>query len=276
MRPSTVRLVDPTTDVAVADRMPPLQTRFVLGMRVDATTYDDAAWRIVGWAKGGESRYVCVATVNNVMEAHDDGRYLRVMNEADLVTPDGMPLVWGLRRMGIPQATRVYGPDLTPVVLDMAEAEGVPVGFYGGSPRVLDALLATVAGRWPDLRVAHASSPPFRDLSAEEDEEITLSIVASGVRILFVGLGCPKQEQWMADHRDRLPAVMVGVGAAFDFLAGTKRQAPRLLQRAGLEWAFRLAMEPRRLWRRYLRHNPRFALLFGRQLVGASLGRRRA
>jgi N-acetylglucosaminyldiphosphoundecaprenol N-acetyl-beta-D-mannosaminyltransferase len=257
-------------------RIPSPPSRFILGMRVDATTYPDAARRVVGWAKSGESRYVCVATVNNVMEAHDDGRFLRAMNEADLVTPDGMPLVWGLRRLGIPKATRVYGPDLTPVVLDMAESEGIPVGFYGASPDVLRALLAAVARRWPDLHVAHASSPPFRDLSAEEDEEITLSIVASGARILFVGLGCPKQEQWMASHRGRLPAVMVGVGAAFDFLAGTKRQAPRILQRAGLEWAFRLATEPRRLWKRYLRNNPRFVLLFGRQLVRASLDRLRS
>jgi N-acetylglucosaminyldiphosphoundecaprenol N-acetyl-beta-D-mannosaminyltransferase len=258
---------------AVAGGMASLPSRFILGMRVDGTSYSDAAHRIASWAKDGDSRYVCVATVNNVMEAHDDERFLEVMNEADLVTPDGMPLVWGLRRLGIPNATRVYGPDLVPVVLDIAETDRIPVGFYGGAPDVLNALLAAVARRWPRLHIAYASSPPFTKLSAGEDQSMTEAIAGSGARIVFVGLGCPKQERWMASHRGRLPAVMVGVGAAFDFLAGKKRQAPRALQRAGLEWAFRLVMEPRRLWKRYLRHNPRFVLLFGRQLVRSALNR---
>jgi N-acetylglucosaminyldiphosphoundecaprenol N-acetyl-beta-D-mannosaminyltransferase len=253
------------SSAAVRSERPP--SRLILGMRVDGTSYPDAAHRIVTWAAAVESRYVCVATVNNVMEAHDDPGFLHVMNGADLVTPDGMPLVWGLRRLGVRGATRVYGPDLTPVVLDAAQAEGISVGFLGGSPDALQALLVAVQRRWPTLHVAYASSPPFRQLEPEEDRQINQEIRASGARILFVGLGCPKQEQWMASHRDVLPAVMVGVGAAFDFLAGTKRQAPRVLQRIGMEWAFRLAMEPRRLWKRYLRHNPRFALLFGWQLL---------
>jgi N-acetylglucosaminyldiphosphoundecaprenol N-acetyl-beta-D-mannosaminyltransferase len=250
-------------------------SRFILGMRVDGTSYPDAAHRIVSWAKDGRSRYVCVAAVNNAMEAHDDARFLQVMNEADLVTPDGMPLVWGLRKLGIPTASRVYGPDLMPWVLGVAEAERIPVGFFGGTPEVLHSLLAAVAGRWPRLQVAYASSPPFRELSPAEDQSITQTISASGARILFVGLGCPKQEKWMASHRGHLPVVMVGVGAAFDFLAGAKKQAPRILRAAGLEWAFRLVMEPRRLWKRYLRHNPRFVLLFGRQLARGSLDRSR-
>jgi N-acetylglucosaminyldiphosphoundecaprenol N-acetyl-beta-D-mannosaminyltransferase len=256
-------LIRPST--ALRNGRPP--SRFILGMRVDGTSYPDAARRILNWATGRESRYVCVATVNNVMEAHDDPDFLRVMNGADLVTPDGMPLVWGLRRLGVRGATRVYGPDLTPVVLDAAQAEGISVGFLGGAPDALHELLLAVGRRWPALRVTYASSPPFRQLEPEEHRRIIEEIRGSGARILFVGLGCPKQEQWMASHRDVLPAVMVGVGAAFDFLAGTKRQAPRILQRIGMEWAFRLAMEPRRLWKRYLRHNPRFALLFGWQLL---------
>ena len=250
-----------------------LDHRSILGMRVDATSYDDAIDRILGWARRGEHRTVGVATVNNVMESHDDPSFREVMNACDLVTPDGMPLVWGLRMLSVPQATRVYGPELTPRLLERAAAVGVPVGFYGGSQQVIGALLEVVAERWPALEVAYAFSPPFRALDREEDDEVVRSIVESGARVLFVGLGCPKQERWMHEHRDRLPLVQIGVGAAFDFLAGTKRQAPALLQRAGLEWVFRLATEPRRLWKRYLRHNPRFVMSFGAQVVRARFGR---
>jgi N-acetylglucosaminyldiphosphoundecaprenol N-acetyl-beta-D-mannosaminyltransferase len=246
-----------------------LAYRAILGMRVDALTYAEAIDRVVRWAQAGEARTVGVATVNNVMEAHDHPPFLDVMNGCDLVTPDGTPLVWGLRLLGIPDATRVYGPELTPRLLARAAEAGIPVGFYGGSPEVIDALRAVAADRWPHLKIAYAYSPPFRTLDDREDEEIVRGIVASGARILFVGLGCPKQERWMDEHRGRLPLVQLGVGAAFDFLAGTKRQAPAILQRAGLEWLFRLATEPRRLWKRYLRHNPRFVALFGAQAIRA-------
>jgi N-acetylglucosaminyldiphosphoundecaprenol N-acetyl-beta-D-mannosaminyltransferase len=242
-------------------------SRLILGMRVDATSYRDATDRIVDWALRSERRYVCVAAVNNVMRAHDDVGFRDVMNGADLVTPDGMPLVWGLRWLGVPDATRVYGPDLTPAVLTAAESARVPVGFYGGAPDVLDRLMIVLRHRWPALQVTFAQSPPFREMTAEEDRSTVHAINGSGTRILFVGLGCPKQETWMASHHGRIDAVMVGVGAAFDFMAGAKRQAPSRLRSAGLEWLFRLATEPRRLLSRYLRQNPRFALLFARQLV---------
>jgi N-acetylglucosaminyldiphosphoundecaprenol N-acetyl-beta-D-mannosaminyltransferase len=245
----------------------PLASRSILGMRVDATSYADATERIVGWAARGESRTVCVAAVNNVMQARDDPAFAEVMDGADLVTPDGMPLVWGLRQLGVPAATRVYGPDLTPRILAEAQARAIPVGFLGGTPTVLDALLAEVRRRWPDLDVAYAWSPPFTAPSDAPDAEVVSAIERSDARILFVGLGCPKQERWMAAHRGRVGAVMVGVGAAFDFLAGVKRQAPRWMMRLGLEWLFRLVTEPRRLARRYLGQNPRFALLFAAQLA---------
>jgi N-acetylglucosaminyldiphosphoundecaprenol N-acetyl-beta-D-mannosaminyltransferase len=190
------------------------------------------------------------------------------MNAADLVTPDGMPLVWGLRLLGIRTAARVYGPDLTPHLLEAAAREGIPVGFYGATDAVLEKLLRAVGSRYPSLRVAYAWAPPFRALTREEDRAATTLINDSGARILFVGLSTPKQERWMAAHRGRVEAVMLGVGAAFDFLAGTKRQAPRWMMRAGLEWLFRLASEPRRLARRYLTHNPRFLILFLTQLCG--------
>jgi N-acetylglucosaminyldiphosphoundecaprenol N-acetyl-beta-D-mannosaminyltransferase len=249
-----------------------LPSRSLLGMRVDATSYRDAAERTIVWASEGASKAIAVATVNNVMEAYDDPSFRDVMNRADLVTPDGMPLVWGLRMLGIRSATRVYGPELTPVILAEAERAAIPVGFYGGSPEVVDRLVATVGERYPALDVVYAVSPPFREATDDEDQRTVDAIDASGCRVLFVGLGCPKQERWMMAHRDRIDAVMVGVGAAFDFLAGTKKQAPAVLQRWGLEWAFRLATEPRRLWRRYLRHNPRFVALFGAQVIRTRIG----
>ena len=240
--------------------------RHVLGTRVDATSYDDAARRVVRWAATRESRYVCVATVHMVMEGHDDRAYQRIVNGADLVTPDGMPLVWALRLLGVPGATRVYGPELTSTLCARAAEESVPVGFYGSSPAVVDAMVRRLARAVPGLHVAYRWCPPFRELSAEEDARVVREINASGAGILFVGLGCPKQERWMAAHRGRVRAVMVGVGAAFDFIAGAKRQAPPVVQRLGMEWCFRLLCEPRRLWKRYLHHNPRFVALLAAQL----------
>jgi N-acetylglucosaminyldiphosphoundecaprenol N-acetyl-beta-D-mannosaminyltransferase len=238
-----------------------MTTSAVLGMRVNVTTYAGATSTIRDWASEGTSKYVCIASVNNVMESYDSPQFQRVMNEADLVTPDGMPVVWGLRLLGNKNATRVYGPDLTPVLLEMAESSGLPVAFYGGAPEVLIRLLEVVASRFPRLQVAYSWSPPFRPLTPEEDARIVSEINQSGARIVFVGLNTPKQDYWMAAHRGRLQAVMVGVGAAFDFLAGSKPQAPRWMMPLGLEWLFRLATEPRRLWKRYLKHNPRYVVL---------------
>lgn len=245
--------------------MEPPENRTIIDVRVDATSYGDATRRIGVWAERGESRYVCVCNVHMVMEAHDDPRFREVVNGADLVTPDGMPLVWALRLMGVKDASRVYGPELMPALLVMAQERALPVGLYGGSPAVLDRLLARLGELFPDLEVAYAHSPPFGPGESQEGE--LEKIRGSGARLLFVALGCPKQERWMARHRGRVPAAMVGVGAAFDFLAGAKPQAPRLLQAMGLEWAFRLSTEPRRLWRRYLIHNPRFVALTAKQLA---------
>jgi N-acetylglucosaminyldiphosphoundecaprenol N-acetyl-beta-D-mannosaminyltransferase len=238
-----------------------VQSREILGVRVDATNYERATEQIVSWASSGLSRYVSLCTVNQIMEARDSSGYAQVMREADLVTSDGMPLVWLLKRLGIPNATRVYGPDLMPLVLSAAARRGVPVGFYGGSSTVLDRLVNLARQRFQGLQIAYAEAPPFRAATAEEDESSIQNLNASGVRILFVGIGSPKQERWMHAHRDRLHCVMIGVGAAFDFLTGAKPQAPRWMQRSGLEWLFRLSSEPSRLWRRYLLQNPRFLAL---------------
>lgn len=244
-----------------------IESRHILGVRVDATSYQDAADRVLSWARRGESRYVCCAAVNNIMEAHDSADFKRVMTAADLVTSDGMPLVWVLRVLGIRGATRVYGPDLMPVVLEAAANAGVPVGFYGANDQVLKDLVARIRITFPKIDVVYAESPPFRAVTVEEDQRTVRGICGCGPRILFVGLSTPKQDRWMNAHRGRIPCVMLGVGAAFDFLAGTKPQAPAWMRRTGLEWLFRLATEPRRLWRRYLRHNPRFAVLALTQIL---------
>ncbi len=251
--------------------MAPVVTRHILNVRVDATSYPDATQRILEWAGASRSCYVCCATVNNIMEARRSPEYAATMDHAALVTPDGMPLVWLLHALGVPAATRVYGPDLTGFVLDAASRAGVKVGFYGGTEATLARLLRVVRKRFPALQIGYSGAPPFRALTHGEDRDVTRSIRDSGVRILFVGLGSPKQDRWMSEHQGRIPAVMLGVGAAFDFLAGAKPQAPVWMRRSGLEWLFRLASEPRRLWRRYLYQNPPFAILAIAQLLRARL-----
>ncbi len=238
-------------------------------MHVDVTSYPDAAGRVVNWASNGQSRYVCAANVHMVMESHDDQAFQSVVNGADLVTPDGVPLVWALKLLGVPDATRVYGPDLTLHVCERAAAEGIPIGLYGGTPESLEAFVQFLETNYPGININCKIAPPFRPLTPEEDVQYTRQINESGVRILFVGIGCPKQEKWMAEHKDKLSAVMLGVGAAFDFHTGRVKQAPSWMQRVGLEWLFRLLMEPRRLWKRYFKHNPRFVLLFIRQMISA-------
>ncbi len=260
--------VRPKVESSISSGGKHVEALIILGMKVSTTSYPHALEAISRWAGLGASKYVCVATVNNVMEAHDCRAFQTVMNQADLVTPDGMPLVWGSKLLGHTQATRVYGPDLMPMVLDLAAANGIPIGLYGGAPEVLAKLTTTIRECYPSIQIAYSCSPPFRPLTPDEDQVVVETINSSGARILFVGLNTPKQDYWMSAHRGRIQTVMLGVGAAFDFLAGTKPQAPRWMMRVGFEWLFRLATEPRRLWKRYLKHNPRFVALFTLQLLG--------
>lgn len=243
-------------------------SRSILGMRVDSTSYADASRRVVRWAQEGLSAYVCVATVHMIMETFDSAAFRQVVNGADLVTPDGRPLVWALASLGVKGASQVRGTDLTAYVVERAAHEGVPIGLYGGTPELLEDFVRLLEARYPGIRVVCRIAPPFRPLTPEEDEAVTREIVASGARILFVGIGCPKQERWMGAHKGRIPAVMLGVGAAFDFHTGRVPQAPHWMQVSGLEWVFRLLMDPRRLWKRYAKHNPRFVGLFVMQLLG--------
>jgi N-acetylglucosaminyldiphosphoundecaprenol N-acetyl-beta-D-mannosaminyltransferase len=253
--------------MATAEPMNPFVTWPILGVNVAVSSYDEVVHHSLAWARERHSRALFFAAVHMMMEAVDDPALLLQLNNAGTVFPDGMPLVWALRLLGEKRAQRVCGSDAMAALLAAAEKAGVSVGFYGGSQAVLDSLLVAVRLRHPNLNVAYAESPPFRALTTEEDAAIVERIASSGVQLLFVGLGCPRQEHWIIDHLGRVPAVMFAVGAAFDFIAGSKRRAPRWMQSCGLEWVFRLAAEPRRLAFRYIRHNPRFVLKFLRQLL---------
>jgi len=202
-----------------------------------------------------------------IVEAHDSPEFKDVLNGADLVTPDGMPLVWALRILGLREAHRVSGPDLSPKLCSVAAEKGVKVGFYGGTPEVLEKVVVRMKSIYPQIDIAYAYAPPFRALTKEEDEQVVRDITRSGVQVLFVGLGCPKQEQWMRDHKDRIPAIMLGVGAMFNFFGGVLKRAPMWMQIMGLEWVHRIVTEPQRLWKRYLKTNPRFMMLFTIQLL---------
>lgn len=240
----------------------------ILSSFVNVTSYSKAAKAVAGWACNSESRYVCIANVHVVMEAWDSPAFREVVNTADLVTPDGMPLVWLMSLKGQRDQQRVYGPTLMLHVLEIAAQEKIPVGFYGSTPDVLHSLVERMQVRYEDLEIALSVSPPFRVATPEEDARIIDEINRSGAKILFVGLGCPKQEIWMKEHRGRVNAAMLGVGAAFDFHSGFKPQAPAWMQKLGLEWLFRLLSEPGRLWKRYLYNNPRFLVLAAADLLG--------
>ena len=233
----------------------------VLGVGVSAVSMQQALDTIAGWVEGRETHYVCVSGVHGVMESHRDETLRRIHNAAGLVTPDGMPLAWLGRAFGGAHVQRVYGPDLMLACCSAFAGRGYRHFFYGGGAGVPERLASRLRERIPSLQVAGCYSPPFRAMTAEEDDALIRRINESGADIVWVGLSTPKQERWMHSHVGRLTAAaLIGVGAAFDFHAGLKRQAPRWVQRSGMEWLFRLATEPRRLWRRYLRNNPEFVV----------------
>jgi len=234
----------------------------ILGVGIHAVNPDEAVDRIEEFAANGGGHYVCVSNVHTVMMGLRDAEFRRITNEADLAVPDGMPLAWLARWHGHDQRDRVYGPDLMLACCERSLESGSSHYFYGGEPGVPDLLAEKLQARFPGLNVAGCYSPPFRPLTPEEDEEVVAMINDSGADVVWVGLGAPKQERWMAEHVERLKAaVLVGVGAAFPFHTGTVKQAPKWMQQCGLEWLFRLCIEPRRLWRRYLLNNPLFILL---------------
>jgi len=247
----------------------------VLGAQIDVMTWDAALNRLLGWARVRESRYVTICNVHVVVSASRDAAYREVINGSDMATPDGAPVAWMLRRQGFTSQARVSGPDLMWALCERCATENLPIYCYGSTESTLALLEARLRAAFPALRMT-MESPPFRALSAEEDAAAVHRINASGAGIVFVGLGCPKQERWMAEHRGRIAldgcpvqvnAVMIGVGAAFDFHAGTVQRAPAWMRDNGLEWLHRLASEPGRLWKRYLVTNTLFILGAARQLL---------
>ena len=243
------------------------ETMPVLQASIDAVSWDAALSRIAAWAAKRESRYVCICNAHSVVTAGQDPAFGRVVAQADMATPDGAPVAWMIRKLGFKNQQRINGPDLMWKYCAQAAQRGESIYLYGGTPDTLLALQARLAQEFPGLTVAGAFSPPFRTATAAEDADAVERINASGAGTVWVSLGCPKQELWMAAHRGRIHAVMIGVGAAFDYHAGTIQRAPLWMQHAGLEWLHRLASEPRRLWKRYLVTNTLFVLGAARQLM---------
>ncbi len=246
----------------------------ILGAQIDAIAWPEALDTLSQWAAQRESRYVCICNTHSVVTANQDADFMRTINSADMATSDGAPVAWMIGRIsGTPQE-RINGPDLMWKYLARIQHTQESVFFYGSTDATLGNLTNAVTASFPGVRIAGTYSPPFRPLSQAEEEKTVQLINASGAGVVFVGLGCPKQERWMEAHRGRINAVMIGVGAAFDYHAGTIKRAPLWMQRGGLEWLHRLLSEPRRLWKRYLITNSVFIVQAAQQLCRHSLGRK--
>ncbi len=235
----------------------------VLGVRVDAVQIPDVVSTMKSWiGRRGACRYIAVTDMHSLMEAQHAVSFKRILQDADLVVPDGFPLVWLGRRKGFALRRRVYGPELMERFCEETAASGYRHFLYGGAPGVAEDLATRLAVRFPGLQIAGAYCPPFRPLTQEEDLQVLSLINKARADIVWVGLGAPKQERWMSEHQRYLKApVLVGVGAAFDFHSGRITQAPRWMREHGLEWLFRLSREPGRLWRRYLIYGTEFIAL---------------
>jgi N-acetylglucosaminyldiphosphoundecaprenol N-acetyl-beta-D-mannosaminyltransferase len=231
----------------------------ILGVQTDAQTFTEAVTRLTHWATDTHPRYVCTCPVYTIMMCRENPAVKQAVNGADMVTADGMPVVWVQRRRGFPQAERVYGPDVMLALCAKTAGAGISHFFWGGQPGVADQLVGRLKAQFPRLNVAGAYTPPVADLETRPDPAVIERLNAANAQIIWVGLGSPKQDLWMSLYRPALSApLFIGVGAAFDMLSGVRSQAPRWMQRSGLEWLFRLAQEPRRLARRYLVYNPLF------------------
>lgn len=238
----------------------------VLGARIATLDWDATLRQLLEWGRQRATRYVCLCNVHSVVTSSRNHQFHAVINNADLAAPDGAPVAWVVGHLARRRQERINGPDMMLRYMAAAQDCGQSVYLYGCSPATLDALQLAIARDFPRLRIAGASAPPFRELSEDEDQAAVDAINNSGANMVFVALGCPKQELWMGAHCGRVAAPMVGVGAAFDYHAGVLRRAPLWWQRHGLEWLYRLAREPRRLAGRYLVTNTLFILGMARQL----------
>lgn len=251
-----------------------LEETQLFGIRLSAGTLQTAVSQVLALARQGRGGLVCAANVDMLTRARRRPALAALLRDADLVLTDGMPLVWALRGLaGLQAIERISGPSLTQALLAQAQAQGLPVYFYGGGTQELARLVQNLQLRFPGLLIAGAESPPLLPEEPPEDAAALARIRDSGARLVFVGLGCPKQEFWMRRHAPHLDAVCLGVGYAFPLLAGTQTRAPAWMQRSGLEWLYRLAQEPGRLWRRYLVGNSQFLGLCLAALPGRVLRR---
>lgn len=240
----------------------------VLGVKINAISMDIAVKSIAQWIEKREKIYCNVCTVHTVMECSNNSALRSIVNNSALSTPDGMPLVWLAHYYGFHEATRVYGPDLMIAVCERSVTNGYRHFFYGGNEGVAEQLSTVLRNKYPGLQIAGSYSPPYRDVGYIEETSIIESINNTSPDIIWVGLGTPKQDFWVAQHREQLKApILIAVGAAFDFHTGRVRQAPKWIQRAGFEWFFRLVMEPRRLAHRYFKYNSLFLILITLQLM---------
>ncbi len=248
----------------------------ICGVRVSAVNLASACDSVSGWIGEGTKTYVCVVPVSTIVACQSDTNYLDVINNAGMATPDGMPLVWLGQWRGYRDIRRTYGPDLMLALCDLSQKRGYRHFLYGGSRETSQLLEDLLKKQFPHLNIVGRLSPPSRPLHTPEDPQAIEEINRTNADILWVGLGSPKQDFWMAQHRPQLTVpVMIGVGAAFDFLAMTKKQAPRWMQQAGLEWFFRLCCEPKRLWRRYLIGNSKFIYYLLQDSLKQTFRRRR-
>lgn len=240
----------------------------LLGIGIDAVDYETVVEKIVNAAKKQRSFTVSALAVHGVMTGVLDRIHGARLNQLDLVVPDGQPVRWALNGLhGLKMTDRVYGPTLTLKVCDRAAREGLSIYLYGSTAEVLQALCKNLQTQFPGLQIAGAQPSLFRQVTDQEKQAIANTIQSSGASIVFVGLGCPRQEVWIYEYRTLINMPMLAVGAAFDFHAGKQQQAPTFLQRRGLEWLFRLIHEPRRLWKRYLLLNPLYLLLVAKQAL---------
>lgn len=256
--------------------MEPVKKYSVLGVNISAVNIADAGHSIDSLIKGKKKKYVCVVPVSVIMVCQDNDDYKDIVNKAQLATPDGMPVVWLGRLKGHKNVRRTYGPDLMLYLCDKGQSRGYRHYFYGATAQVCEKLEKRLKERFPRMNVVGKYSPPLSDECVVESPDVMDRINQAGPDILWVALGSPKQDFWMHKHRDKLEVpVMIGVGAAFDFLSGEKKQAPKWMQKAGLEWFFRLLCEPRRLWKRYLIGNSRFLFLILRDFIYKGLNRKK-
>jgi N-acetylglucosaminyldiphosphoundecaprenol N-acetyl-beta-D-mannosaminyltransferase len=244
----------------------------ILSTQIDVTNLADAVDDILSFTASPKASYICVANVHMCMEAYDSEEFLNIVNNANLVLADGRPIFWAQKILGYKQATHIRGQSLMTELCRQSELSNLRIGLYGGhNKEILDKVTTELLKLFPKINISYLFSPPHRVLSDNENKKVVGEINAANVDILFVGIGCPKQEKWMAKNVNNLSCVQIGVGAAFDFIAGEKKHAPKWLQKIGLEWLFRLLNEPRRLALRYLKQNPRFVYYFAKKLVKTKL-----